>query len=174
MDNAIMLIVVIVLIMTSIAVLTTKQQEAVEEGFMGWGLKDSRVKQFLGDYKYNKKVNYPGMTGNYANYCRTYANLDACRWSPAFRNGYCRNECQEGKSMNCYRGNRYEKKFPMGSCTHKSMDNRRRIDRCKSVLATSVFRKLDTNKLEGSFRQSALNPGLKMLNNKTRACKLGA
>lgn len=174
MDNAIMLIVLIVLIMALIAVLTgAKQQEAVEEGFLGWKEKDSRVKKILGDYKYNDKVAYPGLTGNYANYCRMYANLDACRWSPKFRNGYCKDECKEGKSMNCYYGrNRYHEGGARRRCSHKWMDNRGRIDTCKSVLSEYIYPRLDSGKLpkDHPYRESALNPAFYKLKAEKPMC----
>lgn len=177
MDNAVVLIVLIVLIMALIAVLTTtKQQEAVEEKFMEWREKDFRVKHFLGDFKYNKNVKYPGLTtGNYANYCRMYANLDACRWSPEFRNGYCRDQCQEGKSMNCYYGKKYQKKKGSSrrSCHHKHMDNRERIDTCKSVLAENVYYNIDSGKLDVNHtqRQDQLNTGVEELIREQPRCQ---
>lgn len=144
MDDAIMPILLIVVIMGIIAVLTTKQQQDSVERF-SWSKKDSRVKDILFPYRYDAAVKYPGLGDNYANYCRAYANLDACRWSPEFRNNYCVNECVEGRSMNCFEGSdglnnetsRYEKApFPTNrnNCRYDNMDNRGRIDKCKTKL----------------------------------------
>ena len=134
--------------MALVAVLTTKQQEALNEGFLSWREKDNRVKEYLGDYEFDDRIRYPGNSNdtNKKKYCRLYANLDACRWKSDFRNKYCRDECKEGKSMNCYYGPKHSKWFPRSKCSHKGMDHRGRIDECKTQLAEGdVYARKHTN-----------------------------